>query len=135
MQLFYHNTNMYLDRLLVDRPGVCDSIDFSCSLDVNIEHVMSLCSFYCLRCSFIDSHGMARQSILLLQFGIQQVNGWKDKMGTKAQKSLSKDLDEAMWNIEYTSVTYSLQTLQDSHPGLVQINLWLSPVSCPHNDQ
>ncbi|KAA8585247.1 hypothetical protein FQN60_003941 [Etheostoma spectabile] len=38
----------------------------------DIEHLMSLLSFYCLRCSFIDSHGVSCQSISLLQFGIQQ---------------------------------------------------------------
>lgn len=68
---------MYLNSFLVNCSGVCDSIYFSCSLDVDIEHVMSLLSFHCLSRSFINGHGMPCQSISLLQFGIEQVNGWK----------------------------------------------------------
>lgn len=57
---------MYLNSFLVNCSGVRDSIYFSSSFDVDIEHVMSLLSFYCLSCSFIDSHGMSCQSIFFL---------------------------------------------------------------------
>lgn len=68
-------SNLYLNSFLVNFSCVCDSIYFSCSLDVDIEHVMSLFYFYCLSCSFIDSHSMPSQSIILFQFCIEQVNG------------------------------------------------------------
>lgn len=70
---------MYLNRFLVDGSCVRDSINLSCSFDVYIEHGMSFPIIYCLRCSFVDGHGMSCQSISLLQFGIQQVNGWKPR--------------------------------------------------------
>lgn len=60
----------YLNSFLVNCSGIGYSINFSCSLDVNVEHVMSLISFYCLCCSLINSHGVSCQSILLFQFGI-----------------------------------------------------------------
>lgn len=66
-----------LDCFLIYGSGVCHSIYFSCSLDVDVEHMMSLLGFHCLCCSFIDSHGVTSQSILLLQFSIQQIDGYK----------------------------------------------------------
>lgn len=68
---------MYLDSLLINGPGVRDAIYFGRSLDVDIEHLVSLLIFYRLRRSFVNSHGVTRQSVLLLQLGVQQVDGWK----------------------------------------------------------
>lgn len=94
----------YLDSFLVNGSGIRDSIDFSCSLDVDIEHVMSLRSIYGLRCSFIDSHGVSRQSIPLLQFSIQQVNGWKARhSATFNYSTFYKAKIETMRNVLYTS--------------------------------
>lgn len=92
----------YLNCFLVNCSGICNSINFSCSLDVDIEHVMSLSSFNCLRCSFIDSHCMSSQSILLLQFSIQQVNGWKGKQSRTSGFSAFADVD---WTKVYVILT------------------------------
>lgn len=66
-----------LDCFLIYCSGVCNSINFSRSLDVDIEHMMPLLSFHSLCCSFIHSHGVSSQSIFLLQFSIQQIDGYK----------------------------------------------------------
>lgn len=65
----------YLDGFLVDSSGVGDAVDLCSPLDVDVEHVMPLRVVHRLRGSLVHRHGVTRQPKLLLQFGVEQVDG------------------------------------------------------------
>ena len=71
----------YLNSLLVDGPGVGDPVDFGGSFDVDVEHGVPLPGAHRLRGPFIDGHGMAGQTVLLFQLGVQEVDSWRATTG------------------------------------------------------
>merc|ERR1739838_1255786 len=84
-----------LNGLLINGSGVCNTIYFCSSLDVNVKHMMSFTRLHCLRCPFIDCHGMSSQAILLFQFSVQQVNGL-GKLGRATIQSLLKQISSSL---------------------------------------
>lgn len=65
---------VYLNGFLIDGSCVSDTINLCCPFDVDVEHLMALLWLYSRGGSLIHSHGMSRQTVLLFQLSVQQVD-------------------------------------------------------------